>query len=488
MKKRYFIFLIMITMILVSCSSNSTSNANGSVSGTVLVQDNNAKLVASDNVVAALYHAEIVDSSLFRIQTRNYSLGFSLTDNTEFDHRLMSPVMTTVTDNLGTYKFTNVPTGKYILVIYKQNYDIKYIFDVQVNEANTVVTTVTLNPIISLSGVFADNYTFLSNRQYLITDNVIMAGHVVIQEGAHIYFNTQKKIELYSGCDAIGTTANPILICSSDSLYSTVKQAVLDQYVGIINYQTNSTTSFQHCLISNMIDGIQNQSPDLHIEFCRFNNNNTVLFSSGANVTLKNCIISKTAAKGILITNSGLVTKNIFANNKENLVMQSSNDIISNNYFYKNFNALRPFYGTPIIKNNCFENNNFAISARATNATIEYNNFLGSLRYDIQTQLDYVQQSYVYSNIDVHYNNFYTTSSPAISLVPDRNDEDSMGDMIGVHSNQYCENNYWKKYQSIADLIIDKYDENQSTFICYYEAFFTPYSTYPIAEAGISSN
>ena len=98
-------------------------------------------------VTVALYKTAVLDTTLVRINQQYPQIGVQITQETEFDHRNYKPLKVTTTDSIGKFSFPSLTPGDYNLVIWKNEWGIRYICSVKAieNENNNISTQDTIN-------------------------------------------------------------------------------------------------------------------------------------------------------------------------------------------------------------------------------------------------------------------------------------------------------------------------------------------------------
>ncbi|MCK4696254.1 MAG: hypothetical protein KAT74_10850, partial [Candidatus Cloacimonetes bacterium] len=107
------LFLIPCTLYLVSCTlflltscSSPTSTPKGNLSGTVHLEGE----TEHSNITVAIYDLAELDPDIVSINQEYPHIGVIISQHTEFDHRLQTPVKYTETDAAGNFEIKKIPT------------------------------------------------------------------------------------------------------------------------------------------------------------------------------------------------------------------------------------------------------------------------------------------------------------------------------------------------------------------------------------------
>ncbi len=128
---------------LIAGCTKSTSPKVGSLAGVVqLVNDTGDE--ANDppdhsGVLIALYELAEPDTIVTSARAAYPSVGFTIDQNSEFDHRLSARISETTSDASGTFVLSKVPNGTYNLVIMKSGWGFRYKYSVKVDGESSIV-------------------------------------------------------------------------------------------------------------------------------------------------------------------------------------------------------------------------------------------------------------------------------------------------------------------------------------------------------------
>lgn len=529
-----YLILIFSVILVVSCTT-STSTKNSSLSGMIVLLDSDDH----SGVTVALYNLAYLDTTLVRINQQYPHIGVIITQETEFDHRLQTPVKFTQTDLAGNFKLEGIRPGKYNIALLKEGYSLRYVYNLHLSEGSNILTTnnsfsnsdfeslesfavnnnskikiqnsklnnssvITLYPSVDVPSVVSTPISFESGVQYNFPQNTIITAPVTIEPGTILAVGVNRKIDFHSTISTPETgirwwlTSSHSINSLSEQINNTKNLSVSsssswlnDFFFDRINILGTSQITLQNGKVSFLKDGI-NISPNNSI----YKNIRAQHGFSHANVgsdnhIFSNNLISDFSQRVHMFSGSSVIEKNIFYNNIENMLLSENEVLVQNNYFQSNYVALRPFYGNINIKNNNFENNDFSISTVASEPLIEYNTFYGSKTYCIQTHRYYVQASHDYSNPIISNNNLYGNNI-SLALIARANMFSGYSYLAeggrGVRTNIDAKNNYWK-HSPVIDYIIDNTtypnEPTNSPNFCPYLIIYEPKRNTKVPNAGI---
>jgi len=530
-----YLILIFSVVLVVSCTTSSSSG-NASLAGTI-------SLLNSDDhsgVTVVLYNLAYLDTTLVRINQEYPHIGVIITQETEFDHRLQTPVKFTQTDLAGNFKLEGIRPGKYNLALLKEGYSLKYVYNIHLSEGSNTLSTPNskstsvshckelvdeaifnskldnssvvknalnsssvssvanmfyLYPSVLIPPVVSIPITFQTGVQYNFPQNTIITAPVTIEPGTILAVGVNRKIDFHSTISTPETGIRWWLTSahSINALPDLLENSKLDNVLfDRINILGTSQITLQNGKVSFLKDGL-NISPNNSI----YTNIRAQHGFSHANVnsdnhTFSNVLVTDFSQRAHMFSGSSVIEKNIFYNNVENILLSENEAIVQNNYFHSNYVAVRPFYGSINIKNNNFENNDYSISTVASNPLIEYNNFYGSKTYCIQTHKHYIHAFYDYSNPVIKNNNLLGNNI-MISLIARANMFSGFSYLasggLGVRNNIDAISNFWKN-TPVNDLIIDNttypnINNPQDSNFCPYLILYDPKRNAKVPNAGI---
>jgi hypothetical protein len=476
-------FILLISLSLLACVTDNTENATLIGTVTCNLQD----------VTVAVYAQTALDTTLVRINREFPHIGIQISQETEFDHRMQSPVTMTKTDVLGEYKIDKVKPGRYNLVFLKEGYSLKYVYEVNLTEGENVLEPQELLPCVDVSATITEPMTFMSGVQYNFSQDTQIMSPVYIEAGAILSIAKEKKVDFYGNVQTAETGARWQLTSSSylNEIANTPPDSTDYFNCVIIHAYNNNQTNLQNGIVSFINAGISIDPANSVYANMRAKYGFAHANIHSMNHQFYNNLISNFTQRAHVFYGSSLIEKNVFYNNIENMLLSENEVALQYNYFANNFVALRTFYGDIHITHNNFSNNSYCISTVASAPLIEYNDFFGSKQYCIQTHKYYTQAAYDFSKPLISNNNFFG-NNVSISLIAKSNIY-SQGfnyyslNGLGVRSDIFATNNYYKQHP-IDDRIIDHndYSDPNSPNYCPYNVIFEPYSSRVIGNAGIN--
>ncbi len=118
-------FLQLLTLFfLFGCSKIRDNNSGLTIHGKVTLEGESNH----SGVTVSLYYPVQLDTMLVNICEKHPNIGISVSQRTQFDHRLAEEVYSAVTNSDGTFEFKGAEEA-YILVARKAGYGWKYLFD-----------------------------------------------------------------------------------------------------------------------------------------------------------------------------------------------------------------------------------------------------------------------------------------------------------------------------------------------------------------------
>ncbi len=196
------------------CSKSSNpSSSSSSISGAVTLEQSTGHA----GVTVRLYHPPEFDPDLVGQQDQHPSVGVPITPRMLFDHRGASFTASTETGADGSYAFSGVAEGEYIVVAEMEGYGHQARFDISVREGrDAVVDPISLLQEMELSGELTTGTVLEANRHYLVTGDVtVPAGATVtIEAGAQLRFTGYYTIYVAGQLTAVGSSQAPIIFTS----------------------------------------------------------------------------------------------------------------------------------------------------------------------------------------------------------------------------------------------------------------------------------
>lgn len=485
--RKYYTLILMLT-ILALALTGCVKPEHGTLAGKVILVNDSAN---PDNdptdfsgVTIALYELAVLDTTLARINRDHPQTGMQNTQTTEFDHRLAAPLVTTSSDASGSFSFTELNPGRYNLALWKEDWGIKYLYELEVSKGGTLdLGSQELYPAPILQGYVTQALTFRSDHSYFITSDASFMQQVTIEARARIYIEPGSQLKFYGNVSTPDFTdeSNLWIMTSARQVYSATAQtmdvgswfsaiALYGQQValgaGLMRFAANplSTMEADQSEISHMV-----------LRDCT-----TAVAIVGGNTSLSHLLISGCSNRGITYnSDSGevgvsiLISHSILNNIHDrgiSLVAEGSYDI-NNCYFNNNYKAIFPSFCSGSITHNNFNLSAYHIAYNGAQIVndIHYNNFYESVNCIVPSG---------YHN-HINNNNFYVAQEWYI-YIRNPNPPYSM-----VYADVDATNNYW----AVADIgayLADAEDNPQYTDPpCPYYINYLPKRNNPVPGAGI---
>ena len=464
----YKIILNIYIIVMVFLSSCITSpDKDLSLSGNINLKDSDFH----NDIAVAIYELESVNNSLsspvgnafirseFRmdpIENQERINAFPTGDWVElFDHRQQKPLQIAYTDTNGNFKFNNVKSGTYNLVILKDNYSLKYICNLEVIDKQTIISPspIILLPRISMPQLVTELFVFEANTQYYFSQNTAFIGDVTFESDVLLSIEENRKIDFY-GTINIQTIdiQSPIWITSA---CISILEPETITYFDRININSESSVKLTHLKSTFMTSGINISSSNTIIEHSYFNNNNRAIVVNGGEITINDVVVSNSSNRAIDInanqtieTNKISIFNSLLFNNYIALSASLTELLVHNNYFIENNTAVTVEDYLLTANNNIFHNNNSSIENFGSYAIITYNVFSGNGSDDIifwESRSRKTADGLVNNNNFLKNNNYYLRMRCLNGLVAVVADIDCT---LNYFINNNIENQIWDKHRN----------------------------------------
>ncbi len=475
--------LALISLVLITASCCTQHNL-GSLTGTVrLTNDtNNPALdpVDMSKVIVALYELAPGDTTLTRIFNEHPQIGFPVSQQTEFDHRGASPVKLTQSDATGAFSLEDVDPGTYNLVLLKEGWGIRYVYDVTIERGQA--TDAGVNELFPATGVamISPAMVFKSDHSYFIEGYTSFTGQVNIEPRAQIFCAPGAKLTFYGPVATPASTdpSDAWKIIAGQGLYQTQGTGVSpEDHLFSIEFHANhlalNNGIIHHAVNGLILRGTNNLLENLMIRQCE----DGITLSDGL-LDINNLTVSGGSGVAVsLVSNSTeqqMVSGCVFSDFNDGVVASIKGTYhIVNCYFNElSTHAIRANLCGGIITHNAFNKNWYDIylaSVFSDFPQITYNNFYYS---------NYVGL-WPHRNALLHYNNFYRTGRYFICI------RGSNVTHAIVLKDFDAANNYWGVY-NIDDYLLDANDNGDyPNAPCPYYIIYNPKRSTPFPDAGI---
>lgn len=492
LKTRSYILISIIVLILAFLCNSCSTNANkGTISGKVILFNDIPDLFIDNpidfsGVTVALYKTAELDTTLVRINQQYPQIGVQITQETEFDHRNFKPLKVTTTDAIGKFSFPSLTPGDYNLVIWKNEWGIRYICSVKaIEKENNNIGNIVLYPAnIYNSTIVSEPTIFKSDHSYFILTDVNFTSSVEFQPRAQIFINPGCMVKFYGSVTTPEFTSSKEMwkITSSKEIYSTSTVTMdVDSYYSAVNFY-GTEINIRSGIVrygDNALNSIYVNSN--YITYTLFEDCGTALNINEGDVDIANLVIFNCNNSGIVFTSklggdlNVYITKSIANNINQRAVSIERAKIltINNCYFYDNY---------------------YAISNKYCDSIFEHNEFLDNY-YDIH----YSKIAYNLHN-EIHYNNFFKSYTESIFLSGETNNitENNFFGPTGyfiyilrsvspfsmVCYDVNAINNYWA-LENIDNYLADANDNDEFSINCPHYIIYMPILANPVKQAGI---
>lgn len=485
----WMILSLIVLIFAFLCNSCSTKANKGTISGNVTLFNDIPDYYIENpmdfsGVTVALYKTAVLDTTLVRINQQYPQIGVQITQETEFDHRIYKPLKVTTTDAIGKFSFPSLTPGDYNIVIWKNEWGIRYICTVKAieNENNNIGNIVLYPANIYNSTIVSEPTIFKSDHSYFILTDVNFTSSVEFQPRTQIFINPGCMLKFY------GAVTTPEFISPKDmwkitsgkEIYSTSPVTMdFDCYYSAVNFYGDEI-NLRSGIINYGSNALSTTNININIiNYFRINNCGTALtltvlegYTNISYLTISNCNAHGISCRSNL--------------EKSNVSLNISHCILNK---IKQDGASIYISGTYYINNCYFDTMDIAIRARYCNGDIRHNIFIHNIKYNIY---NYRYPSF---NNEIHYNNFYKSiigikPSGVINNITNNNFYgiiDYFIDIIYIvdpysytFDNVYATNNYW----SVED--VDKYlKDAEDDPRCPYHIIYLPRLSNPVKNAGI---
>ncbi len=504
------ILLCLSFLFFISCSP-TTQTKTGSLSGSVILvndTDNPAnEPVDFSGVTVALYRPAVLDTTISRINGQFPNIGIQINQQTEFDHRLQNPVKIITTSANGSFNLSKISLGKYNLVVMKENWGVRYFFDINITEGQNsllsalislsgksedVRNAVELYPVRSLSGYIYTPYAFETNHSYVVNENVSLQGNVIFESSSYIWVSPAKSINIDDG--SVSTPApgsDYARISTTHNMYGTSASTIDpdNQYFYSINCSaivTFAQNQLNSIITTNSQSGWEIKTSGIDISNMVFKNNKIGLYCYFVEeVTITNCNASfssndlyggialtscaNTEMQQLIITNCSV---GISQDNCQNAnISQSYISAISIRGVYNTY------YTTSNVTHCTIDNSINAIyNAGRSNTNVQNCNISSQIGI-YNNQGNAIAAAYFTASL----NNFYCTVYGIKTIAK-----------FGVDYHLNATNNYWGTNNTSViynDLIWDQSDENPNDpeYHIYGIVDYLPVKFTKVIDAGVTS-
>lgn len=239
-----FIYLFLI-LIMGSCHKNtapSTGTLNGVIELINDTGDTNLDPVDYSGITISIYPLCAVDTTIVRLNGQYPGNGVIASQKTEFDHRLINPVVSGVTQADGSFSMGGIIEGQYNIVIMKPGWGFRYMYNYNIVSGTNKLTgdsgysSIALYPEQTISGyIVSDNIVVKNKHHLVVSDNTyfLEGSTLTVNPGGVVRINPGVRIELRGFISMQGEADSMITIISNDQVFSD-KQSSPSAFEGIV--------------------------------------------------------------------------------------------------------------------------------------------------------------------------------------------------------------------------------------------------------------
>lgn len=460
------LILFTFSFLLMTCSNKGTDPGEEAVtfSGKVTLEGQTDQ----SGVTIALYKPVELDTALVRINQQYPNIGVQISQETEFDHREHTPIVTTVSDVSGNWKIENVAEGEYNVVASKDEFGWIY----KTNSNGGTSTNFSLKSVQRISGSINSDFTFEESRQYIVESTVVFqaGATVTFETGSEILVNANAKLQLLKP-PVIRKTSKQFTVFKSinpgsywDRIEIKVPGQVLNiQYLYIIESRRgldiSGVISVTECFIrSSSTNGVNISNSGIS----SFTNSiisysmEGLILNSVDSIAIQSCILLKNEIHGISSRMASIYLRNNYLLNAGlgiGVYLQSDNDMDITNTEISNFDV-----GVQQSHSDITGNENVLRMCRVA----IYVSWLSGGNPDAEV-------------LDFHQSNFINISSFLVAV-----------GRSGLVNNGQMQNNYWDT-NDIAE-ISSKIEDVNDNPLSYVEIEFLPFLSVENTTAGLLTN
>jgi len=279
-----------MTLILAMNGCSTSSEIEQCTLKGKIVLDSLFSNLDYSGITVAIYEVKS-DTLISRLNSTYPLIGNQEIYNSFFDHRSGKKITSTSTNYDGTFEIKGLKPGVINIVIFKEEYGIRYFLEKNLNKGENNIKNVLGREEVCLkheaiySGIYQEGiYNFTKEVNTVITQDVIfMEGTMVdIHPGAIIRIDPGKKIIFYGDLKIVGDVNDPFIFTSNDKIYSINYNDKIEYYDRISIMQTANIEvgKVQYGIFNNCNIGI-NFSNTINICDCYFFNISNPIIGQG---------------------------------------------------------------------------------------------------------------------------------------------------------------------------------------------------------------
>lgn len=448
--------MFLVLLCFSACNGNTSPKTCTFVGRVVLDNDSgDSALDPTDysGIRVSLYELAVIDSVMQNAKSVFSGGGFPINQNSEFDHRDQTEVLHVFTNPDGSFKIPKVPYGEYNLVIRKDGWGYRYLYEIEINaeqiDLNHLLSKpgeMKLYPEIVVSGSIEGSHIIRDWHHLVISGDATFtpASSLTIGDNGVVRIEPGKKLDVMGLFNARGSAGNMFRITSdAQDFIKTSERASTSSYLrfnlGASTQTANSSIAWGNFGPAQSAVAMSNID-NLTFEKCRFVSNNDGLLGSicrsisvkesffkgqsNLNNALHYYMVDAGVVSGniFLFSRAGMLLEefcsqtiedNVFINNEYGIEMFNCDPVVRYNYFRKNDNGIR-LTGriSPTVERNYIDSNTgilIGFNGYYPNAipSIHHNNMVAGTYFFYLRAANYI-------DIEAQNNYYYTTSIPEI--------------------------------------------------------------------------
>lgn len=491
----FFIFhcslIIAVSFIITSCTKATVPKTAKLTGRIVLVNDTGDTAfdpIDFSGAIVSIFNIADIDTTILRINQEYPHIGVQINQETEFDHRLQTPLSIVASDVDGNYVFEEISPGTYNLVARKDEWGTATVFRLHL-AGDTEFPDILLYPQRILPNYWDSEFTCYAGREYYSDIDIIFgqASNLTMETGTKIVLGSGASLSIYGNVSV--DKSNGSSFVSFDSISN-------EPFNGLIINNNTHDYDLSNILIRNSDNGLRISVNALTLEDSYFKTRyHSVNVLYAGSISIENCLFIGNESdhqiqnSGLYVFNSNIgLTRSVFVNNIMGFECRTfCKGVVTDCYFANNGTAIQAVFDCDLqVSYSTFMRNQIGVSnASRSKASINYCDFADKIGI-----YNYTYQGFTSDGGDTFFvarnNNLlcteYAVKSKAVSYV-----------ITGEHVISTATNNYWgtSNPSHVDALIWDSHDEDPNMYL--YEHYtslveYLPIHNNRVAGAGVRTN
>lgn len=363
-------FCVGLCMQFIACNKTTSTN-KATLSGKVLLELESGEIQDYSGIMIGLYRVNNQSNPIDSIIAQYPSVGAAMGSGAAFDHRLEHTDYRTITDADGAFTLSNMDSGLYNIVLLKQEWSSRFIFECHINDGQNVLTDpnseeykdVTLLKAVTYSGSFADDIVVHPFQDLIIDADLMMlpGSSMILHPGSVVRINPDVQVSVFGTISILGTVENPIRMTSNHEFESLERIDGVREFDGfrIYSQASVSESTISYLVMGYSDTGLTIQGQSLSIINSMFSNrvsSITLLECSDTQIERCNLIGNSQLEYGSLsvVGTSGVQVHNsILFGNMIGLRASNTQDIVLNRNYFSNHTSVQLLFGSTSTIVNC---------------------------------------------------------------------------------------------------------------------------------------